>query len=184
MDTITAPLIRDLSNRVAFSARRFSPEGDGVDVALRRQIALLPRGGLVEPAVLDGRRRMPTTRQHPCRAAPWRSPRSRFPLDKGSAAEARSTSTGACRAAESTEKTRCGRDPRRPPRDRAHAAGGRRPDRYISSRSGRWPWRTRRWWPSAVFKSACLPRKSTTSASTAWANRARVLVTQDFGRFR
>jgi hypothetical protein len=28
MDTITAPLIRDLSNPVAFSARRFSPEGD------------------------------------------------------------------------------------------------------------------------------------------------------------
>jgi hypothetical protein len=28
MDTIIAPLIRDLSKPVAFSARRFSPEGD------------------------------------------------------------------------------------------------------------------------------------------------------------
>jgi hypothetical protein len=28
MDTITAPPIRDLSKTVAFSARRFSPEGD------------------------------------------------------------------------------------------------------------------------------------------------------------
>lgn len=28
MDTITAPLMRDLSKTVAFSARRFSPEGD------------------------------------------------------------------------------------------------------------------------------------------------------------
>ena len=79
---------------------------------------------------------MPTTRQHPCRAAPpapRRSRRSRSPSDKGSAAASRSTSTGACRAAGSTERTGCGRDRWRPPRDRAHAVGGQRPDRYRSS---------------------------------------------------
>src|SRR5437899_3211981 len=43
----------------------------------------------------------------------------------------------------------------------------------ITSRSGRWPWRTTRWWPSWVFKSTCWPRKSATSASTALARRAR-----------
>src|SRR5258707_2727758 len=72
---------------------------------------------------------MPTTRQHPCRAAPpvpRRSRPSRYPSDKGSAAASRSTSTGACRAARSTAKTGCGQDRRRQPRGRAHAAGGRR----------------------------------------------------------
>ena len=80
--------------------------------------------------------RMPTTRQHPYRAAqpaPPRSRRSRYPSGKGSAAASRSTSNGACRAAGSTERTGCGRDRWRPPRDRAHVAGGRRPDRYRSS---------------------------------------------------
>jgi hypothetical protein len=36
MDTIIAPLIRDLSNLVALSARRFSPQGDGKPPAQRR----------------------------------------------------------------------------------------------------------------------------------------------------
>src|SRR5258705_1997559 len=59
-----------------------------------------------------GRWRMPTTRQHPCRAAPpepRRSRRWRYPSGKGSAAASRSISSGACRAAGSTERTGCGR---------------------------------------------------------------------------
>src|SRR5271169_2603960 len=41
------------------------------------------------------------------------------------------------------------------------------------SRSGRWPWRTTRRWPVAVFRSACFARNSATSASTAWLSSAR-----------
>src|ERR1700738_4890474 len=41
------------------------------------------------------------------------------------------------------------------------------------SRSGRWPWRTTRCWPVAVFRSACFARNSATSASTAWPSSAR-----------
>src|ERR1700726_2347728 len=41
------------------------------------------------------------------------------------------------------------------------------------SRSGRWPWRTTRCWPVAVFRSACFARNSATSASMAWVSSAR-----------
>src|ERR1700719_1348695 len=41
------------------------------------------------------------------------------------------------------------------------------------SRSGRWPWRTTRCWPVAVFRSACFARNSATSASIAWPSSAR-----------
>src|ERR1700722_10290397 len=41
------------------------------------------------------------------------------------------------------------------------------------SRSGRWPWRTTRRWPVAVFRSACFARNSATSASMAWPSSAR-----------
>ena len=41
------------------------------------------------------------------------------------------------------------------------------------SRSGRWPWRTTRCWPVAVFRSACFARNSATSASMAWPSSAR-----------
>src|SRR5215469_9266349 len=41
------------------------------------------------------------------------------------------------------------------------------------SRSGRWPWRTTRWWPVAVLRSAYFARNSATSASTAWVSNAR-----------
>src|SRR5208282_1251493 len=41
------------------------------------------------------------------------------------------------------------------------------------SRSGRWPWRTSRRWPSSVSLSAWPPRKPATSASTACLNSAR-----------
>src|SRR5437867_399692 len=41
------------------------------------------------------------------------------------------------------------------------------------SRSGRWPWRTTRRWPVAVFRSACFARNSATSASMAWVSSAR-----------
>src|SRR5262252_5514346 len=41
------------------------------------------------------------------------------------------------------------------------------------SRSGRWPWRTTRWWPVAVLRSAYFARNSATSASTAWVSSAR-----------
>src|ERR1700756_2171753 len=41
------------------------------------------------------------------------------------------------------------------------------------SRSGRWPWRTTRCWPVAVFRSACFARNSATAASTAWVSSAR-----------
>src|ERR1700719_4627445 len=41
------------------------------------------------------------------------------------------------------------------------------------SRSGRWPWRTTRCWPVAVFRSVCFARNSATSASTAWVSSAR-----------
>ncbi len=103
-----------------FEARfEMDPISPDVDVALRRQIALPPSGVLVEPAILQGGQSpMPTTRQHPCRAAPpvpRRSRRSRYPSDKGSAAASRSTSTGTCRAAGSTARTRCGQDCRRRP---------------------------------------------------------------------
>ena len=51
MDTITAPLIRDLSKTVAFSARRSSPEGDlkvGANVALTfEQLPMLAISPLV-----------------------------------------------------------------------------------------------------------------------------------------
>src|SRR5712691_5036484 len=40
-------------------------------------------------------------------------------------------------------------------------------------RSGRWPWRTRRWRPSSVSLSAWQPSKAATSASTACASSAR-----------
>jgi hypothetical protein len=49
-------------------------------------------------------------------------------LERRSAAASRSTSTGACRAAGSMARTGYGRDRQRRPRDRAHAAGGRRLD--------------------------------------------------------
>src|SRR6516162_3281858 len=41
------------------------------------------------------------------------------------------------------------------------------------SRSGRWPWRTTRWWPVSVLRSVCFARNSATSASTAWVSNAR-----------
>src|SRR5580704_12182719 len=41
------------------------------------------------------------------------------------------------------------------------------------SRSGRWPWRTRRCCPVSVLRSACFARNSATSASTAWVSSAR-----------
>src|SRR6185436_17925045 len=41
------------------------------------------------------------------------------------------------------------------------------------SRCGRWPWRTTRCWPVAVFRSACFARNSATSASMAWVSSAR-----------
>src|SRR3984957_12229481 len=41
------------------------------------------------------------------------------------------------------------------------------------SRSGRWPWRTTRCWPVAVFRSACFARNSATSALMAWPSSAR-----------
>src|SRR6516165_6933790 len=41
------------------------------------------------------------------------------------------------------------------------------------SRSGRWPWRTTRWWPVSVLRSVCFARNSVTSASTAWVSNAR-----------
>src|SRR5689334_4301061 len=41
------------------------------------------------------------------------------------------------------------------------------------SRSGRWPWRTTRRWPIAVFRSACFARNSATSALMAWPSSAR-----------
>src|ERR1700747_3553124 len=41
------------------------------------------------------------------------------------------------------------------------------------SRSGRWPWRTTRRWPVSVLRSACLPKNSAASASTAWVRSAR-----------
>src|SRR5689334_7246324 len=43
----------------------------------------------------------------------------------------------------------------------------------ITSRSGRCPCRTTRLRPVAVFRSTCLARNSATSASIAWASRAR-----------
>src|SRR5215213_3265416 len=43
----------------------------------------------------------------------------------------------------------------------------------ITSRAGRCPWRTTRLKPEAVFRSICLARNSATSASIAWASRAR-----------
>jgi hypothetical protein len=42
-----------------------------------------------------------------------------------------------------------------------------------AKRSGRWPWRTTRRRPSSVRSSVWLSRKAATSASTAWASRAR-----------
>src|SRR6266446_1993645 len=41
------------------------------------------------------------------------------------------------------------------------------------SRSGRWPWRTTRYWPVSVLRSVCFARNSATSASTAWVSNAR-----------
>src|SRR5712691_5200547 len=43
----------------------------------------------------------------------------------------------------------------------------------LISRSGRWPWRTSRWWPPSVSLSAWPLSKAATSASTACANSAR-----------
>jgi hypothetical protein len=43
----------------------------------------------------------------------------------------------------------------------------------MSSRSGKWPWRTRRWRPSSVNLSACLLSKASTSASIACASSTR-----------
>ena len=43
----------------------------------------------------------------------------------------------------------------------------------MSSRSGKWPWRTSRWRPSSVNLSACLLSKASTSASIACASSAR-----------
>src|SRR5271165_2024729 len=43
----------------------------------------------------------------------------------------------------------------------------------MTARSGRWPWRTTRCWPVAVFRSACFARNSATSASMAWVSSAR-----------
>src|SRR6185312_239292 len=43
----------------------------------------------------------------------------------------------------------------------------------ITSRSGRWPWRTTRWRPSSVLRSAWLARNSATSASIACASKLR-----------
>src|SRR3954454_7226065 len=65
MDTIIAPLMRDLSNLVALSARRFSPEGDdasGASVsAVARRHGLTPqqlfgwrRDAQRQAAVVDG----------------------------------------------------------------------------------------------------------------------------------
>src|SRR5258707_11033282 len=72
--------------------------GPDVDVALRRQIALLPGGVLVEPAILqaaDGGCRQPgSILGLAAPPAPRRSRRSRYPSGKGSAAASRSTSNG------------------------------------------------------------------------------------------
>ena len=68
------------------------------------------------------------------------------------------------------------------PRDRAHAAGGWRPDRYRSSPRVRQV--TMAHDPLVAvcgLKSACLPRKSTTLASIAWAKQSTRPSTQDFG---
>src|SRR5262252_4097157 len=43
----------------------------------------------------------------------------------------------------------------------------------MTSRSGRWPWRTTRCWPVSVLRSACFARNSATSASTARVSSAR-----------
>ena len=151
--------------------------GPDVDVALGRQIALLPACARRARRPSAARWWMPTTRQHPCRAAPpapRRSRRSRYPSGRGSAAASRSSSTGACRAAGSREnRMRSGSSASA---SRSRTRGWRTatgPMPVMTSRSGRWPWRTTRRWPSSVFRSACLPRKSATSASTAWASRAR-----------
>src|SRR5215211_8700659 len=61
-----------------------------------------------------------------------------------------------------------------PVRSRTRGARtGTGPRPVTTLRSGRCPWRTRRWRPSWVCLSAWLPRKAATSASTACASSAR-----------
>jgi hypothetical protein len=62
MDTIIAPFRRDLSNLVALSARRFSPEGDLPDGVARFDIAChaaLHQLGLADGTITTGSPRRP-----------------------------------------------------------------------------------------------------------------------------
>src|SRR6266542_2862701 len=64
--------------------------------------------------------------------------------------------------------------PSRPARSRTRGARTTiGPMPVTISRSGRWPWRTKRRRPSSVSLSAWFPRNAATSASMAWARRER-----------
>src|SRR5438477_1876213 len=66
------------------------------------------------------------------------------------------------------------RSPSRPARSRTRGARTTiGPMPVTISRSGRWPWRTKRRRPSSVSLSAWFPRNAATSASMAWARRER-----------
>ena len=111
--------------------------GPDVDVALCRQIAPLPRGVFFKPTVLqaaDGGCRQPGSilAEQRCQSLGEVAGRDTLQV-KDRKQRLDRFRAGACRAAGSTERTGCGRGRQRPPRDRGHAAGGRRPDRYRSS---------------------------------------------------